>query len=223
MNKIYLKARAKVNLSLEILNKREDNYHNIKSVFQKINLYDELYIEKTNTNKFEIESIGKSLGADVVPCFYNRALLAEGIGNEITIINTDFKYYFVIIKPDICCNTKYMYDLIDKRNKITKLDFSDIIIKGLQNNDIDLIANNLYNTFEDVQIEKDLIKNIKKELIKNGAIGSLLTGSGSCVYGIFRDKQIAHEAYNKLKANYECYICTSYNSSRENENNNTAK
>ncbi len=50
MNKIYLKARAKINLSLEILNKRKDNYHNIKSVFQKVNLYDEMYIEKTDTN-----------------------------------------------------------------------------------------------------------------------------------------------------------------------------
>ena len=47
MNEIYSKARAKINLNLIVLNKREDNYHNIKSIFQKINLYDELYITKT--------------------------------------------------------------------------------------------------------------------------------------------------------------------------------
>ena len=40
MEKIYMKARAKINLSLEILGKRPDNYHNLKSVFQKVNLYD---------------------------------------------------------------------------------------------------------------------------------------------------------------------------------------
>ena len=33
--------------ALEILDKRKDNYHNLKSVFQKINLYDEIYIYKT--------------------------------------------------------------------------------------------------------------------------------------------------------------------------------
>lgn len=55
MDKIYIKARAKVNLTLEILNKREDNYHNLRSVFQKINLYDEIWIYKTNTNRFELE------------------------------------------------------------------------------------------------------------------------------------------------------------------------
>lgn len=284
MNKIYLKARAKINLSLEVLNKREDNYHNIKSVFQKINLYDEMYIEKHDINKFdlitnieslnskeniiykaylklkekynnitgikvilnkkipmqaglgggsadcasfiiginklfdlglsklEMETIGKSLGADVVPCFYNKAILAEGIGDKITTINTNFKYYIVIIKPNISCNTKEMYKLIDQRKYIVKLDLSNKIIKGLEQNDIELIAENLYNTFEYVQIENKLIQDLKEELIREGAIGSLMTGSGSCVYGIFRDKQIAKKAFNKLRTNYQTYICTSYNS-----------
>lgn len=289
MNKIYIKARAKINLSLEVLDKRKDNYHNIKSVFQKINLYDEMYIEKTNTNKFELETnidslnnieniiykayvklkekydnisgikiilnkkipmqaglgggstdcasfilginklfnlqlskneikkIGKSLGADVVPCFYNKSVLAKGIGDKITPINTNFKYYIVIVKPDICRNTREMYNLIDKLNKTNGLDVSNIIINGLQRNDIELIANNLYNTFEEIQIENNLIQNIKEEFLKNGAIGSLLTGTGSCVYGIFRDKQIAIEAYQKLKTDYKTYICTSYNSKRRNK------
>ncbi len=286
MNKIYLKARAKINLSLEILNKREDNYHNIKSVFQKINLYDEMYVERTNTNKFEletnieslnnkeniiykayiklkekydnisgikvilnkkipmqaglgggstdcasfilgvnklfnlqlskseIETIGKSLGADVVPCFYNKSVLAEGIGDEITIINTNFKYYIVIVKPEISCNTKEMYDLIDKINKRNKSDSSNVVIKGLQQNNVELIANNLYNTFEEVQLDSNTIQDLKREFLKNNAIGSLMTGSGSCIYGIFKDKQMARKAYRKLKDKYETYICTSYNSKR---------
>ena len=45
MEEIYAKARAKINLNLQVLNKRNDNYHNIKSVFQKINLYDEIYVK----------------------------------------------------------------------------------------------------------------------------------------------------------------------------------
>ena len=56
MESIYIKARAKINLNLEIVGKREDNYHNLSSVFQKINLYDELYIQKTETNDLEIET-----------------------------------------------------------------------------------------------------------------------------------------------------------------------
>lgn len=287
MEEIYVKARAKINLNLEVLDKREDNYHNIKSVFQKINLYDEMYIKKTNSNEFElqsnieslnnseniifkayvklkekfenitgikvilnkkipmqaglaggstdcasfilginklfelglskkeIQSIGKSLGADVVPCFYNKAVMAEGIGDIITTINTNFKYYMVIIKPKISCNTKEMYKRIDERNQIKKLDRTNEIVKALQENDIKLIANNLHNSFEDVMQDKKFVKSIKDELIKNGAIGSLMTGSGSCVYGIFSNKQMAKYAYKRLKEKYETYICTSYNSKRE--------
>ena len=282
MEQIYIKARAKINLTLEILNKREDNYHNLKSVFQKINLYDELYISKTEDDDFildtningldikdniiykayiklkerfnisgikvvlnkripmqaglaggstdcasfilgmkklfklnltekEIIILGKSLGADVVPCLYNKAVLAEGIGEIITKIDTNFKYYIVLIKPELSCNTGEMFKKLDERDKILTIDNSENVVKALEDNNIELLSNNLYNTFEEVL---DL-KPIKEELIKNKALGALLSGSGSCVYGIFKNKQDAKLAYNNLKDKYKTYICTSYNSLRE--------
>ena len=56
MEKIFLKPRAKINLNLEITGKRPDNYHNINSVFQKISLYDELYIYKLKTDEIILET-----------------------------------------------------------------------------------------------------------------------------------------------------------------------
>lgn len=56
MQKIFIKARAKINLNLLITGKREDGYHNIKSVFQKVNLYDEIFIEKIETNEMILET-----------------------------------------------------------------------------------------------------------------------------------------------------------------------
>ena len=283
MKKIYIKARAKVNLNLEILGKREDNYHNLESVFQKINLYDEIYIKRTETDDFklninvkeldtkeniiykayvklkeqyktitgievtvnkkipmqagmaggstdcaafiiamnklfdlkltkkEMESLGKSLGADVVPCFYNKAIKAEGIGDMITSINTHFKYYMVIIKPEIACNTKEMYQKIDAKKNIKQLHTTNSIIKALENKDIQLLSKNLYNVFEEVIQEKEMVQHVKKELMEKGALQALMTGSGSCVYGIFKDKQSAKNAYVTLKEKYQTYICTSYN------------
>lgn len=286
MEQIYTKARAKVNLTLEVLNKRKDNYHNLKSVFQKINFYDEIFIEKTDTNKFELKTnmpeldtkdniiykayiklkekytnikgikvvlnkkipmqaglaggstdcasfilainklfdlnltkeeitdLGKKLGADVVPCLYNSAVLAEGIGEIITKINTNFKYYLVIIKPIISCNTKEMYKKLDSLKIKNKKDNSINAIKALEKKDISLLSKNLYNSFEEVVQNKE-IENAKEKLEKNGAITSLLSGSGSCVYGIFENKEKARKAYKNLKYKYETYICTSYNSLKE--------
>ena len=282
MEEIYIKARAKINLNLEVLGKREDNYHNIKSIFQKINLYDEIKIKKLKIDKFKMitnikelnneeniiykaykklkekyeqikgieiklnkripiqagmaggstdcaafivamnklfslnlskekmENLGKKLGADVVPCFYNRAVIVEGIGDIVTKIDTNFKYYIVIIKPEISCNTKEMYNRLDEK-EIKQKDTTKKIIKALENHDIKILSNNLYNVFEEVIENKEIIKELKEELIKYGAISSLMTGSGSAVYGIFKDKDTAKNAYGRLKDKYNTYICTSYN------------
>lgn len=245
MEQIYLKARAKINLTLEVIGKREDNYHNIRSVFQKINLYDELYIKKTATDDIEIqtnieelnreeniiykaylmlkknyknitgiqvklnkkipmqaglaggstdcasfivgmnqlfelnlsqaemEKIGSSLGADVVPCFYNQAVMGEGIGEIITPIHTKLKYYLVIIKPKMSCNTKELFHKIEQQKKIVQPDNAHKIMQALEKEELEQLVPNLYNVFEIVIEEKDRIQNIKKELIKQGAIRKL--------------------------------------------------
>lgn len=45
MNSITVNCPAKINLTLEIVNKREDGFHNIKSIMQTISLYDTLIIK----------------------------------------------------------------------------------------------------------------------------------------------------------------------------------
>lgn len=283
MEQIYMKARAKINLTLEILDKRADNYHNLKSVFQKVSLYDEIYIQKTENKSFKLETnvgeinnkdniiykayeklkerfkqisgvkvilnkkipmqagmaggstdcasfivgmnklfnlnlskseiidLGKDLGADVVPCLYNKAVLAEGIGEIITKIDTNFKYYILVIKPELSCNTGEMFRKLDSKERNLKIDNTKNVIKALENNDIDLLSKNLYNAFEEVVDDGS----IKEKLIKNKAVGALLTGSGSCVYGIFKNKEDIKNAYENLKNKYEIYMCMSFNSEKE--------
>lgn len=245
MEQVYIKARAKINLNLEVVGKRKDNYHNISSVFQKINLYDELYIKKTGTedlviktnieelnskeniiykayivlkekykkimgvevllnkkipmqaglaggstdcasfivgmnrlfdlklSKIEMENIGKNLGADVVPCFYNGAVRGEGIGEIITPINTDIKYYLVIIKPEISCNTGELFKKIDEGKTKKQPNNSNKIVQALEKNNLETVTKYLYNIFEEVIEERELIQNIKREVIKQGAIRKL--------------------------------------------------
>lgn len=121
-------------------------------------------------SKIEIENLGRTLGADVIPCFYNRAVMAEGMGDIVTPVHTRFKYYLVIIKPEISYGTKEMYERIDQEKGIKQPENSNQIIQALENNKLELLANNLYNAFEYVIEEKDMIQKIKKELSKQGAI-----------------------------------------------------
>ena len=159
-----------------------------------------------------LKEIAKSLGADVVPCMYNGAVLAKGIGENVKKINTHFKYYFVIVKPNFFCSTKEMYNKLDAK-EIFQTPKSDEVIKALEKNDFENLSINLMNSFELVLKENEEFEEAKKNLEKNGA-KALLAGSGSCVFGIFKEKQEAKNAYNYLKKFYKTYICTSYNSRR---------
>jgi len=266
------KAYAKINLFLNILNKRKDGYHNLKSVFDFIDLYDEITISKSNCfklicsdkslenedniiykayiklkelfpeikgvkvklkknipmqaglgggssdcatfislmidlynlplNNKDIKKISSSLGADVLPCYYSQTLLAEGIGDDITLIKNKLDYYVVIVKPEFSCSTKEMYNELDKK-KITQKRSIDKLISALKSKDFDNFSKYLYNDFETVV---DII-DIKKDLENNNARNSLLCGSGSCVFGIFKTKEDAQLAYNNLSQKYKCYIC----------------
>ena len=60
MNKIKVKTPAKVNLTLEILNKREDGFHNLQSIMQAVSLYDFITIKKNLSDKIEIKIDGNS-------------------------------------------------------------------------------------------------------------------------------------------------------------------
>ncbi len=278
MKDIIIKAYGKINLNLLVTGKRSDGYHNIKSIFQRISLFDEIHITKTQTSGIEIlsnvdtiinennticktyellkeqfgvsgvnveltntipmqaglgggsadsagfiigmnklfdlnmtqkdmENIAKRIGADVVPCLYNGAMIAEGIGDIITPINKNLNMSIVIIKPPMSCSTKEMYRKIDELNSDYLTDTTEKIIEGFNSNSIEIVARHLYNQFENVVENKELINTLKEELLNNGALGSLMTGSGSCVYGIFDNFEIANKAYDFLKNKYEVYIC----------------
>lgn len=56
------KSYAKINLSLDVISEREDGYHEIETIMQKINLYDEMKFEKINEG-FELEIEGNKLSA----------------------------------------------------------------------------------------------------------------------------------------------------------------
>lgn len=60
MNSIKIKCPAKINLTLEIVNKREDGFHNIKSIMQLINLYDYLDISISESDETVIELSGNN-------------------------------------------------------------------------------------------------------------------------------------------------------------------
>jgi 4-diphosphocytidyl-2-C-methyl-D-erythritol kinase len=70
--KITLKAPAKINLFLELKNKRKDNYHNLETIMQTVSLYDEISFESSDNGIF-LESDNNNLPTDSTNIVYKAA------------------------------------------------------------------------------------------------------------------------------------------------------
>jgi len=78
------------------------------------------------------------------------------------------------------------------------------MLKAIKENDIKGITDNLHNDFEYSLSERySFIKDIKEDLKKNGAISSVMSGSGATIYGVFENKDKAKISFQNLKKTYE--------------------
>ena len=161
-----------------------------------------------NMKKDDMEELGASLGADVVPCMYNLAL-AEGIGDIITPLSTKINFNALIIKPHFSCNTQEMYKKYDEHiNSIKRTRVTSKVLDILKNNKpITLFHNLLYNAFEVVLKDDYEINMIKKEVLRLQGICPLLCGSGSCMFAIFPEEEDLENAYTYFTKtfNYEVF------------------
>jgi len=97
MSEIKVKCPAKINLTLEILNKREDGFHNIQSVMQTIDLFDILTIKIKKSDNFEIKLSGTS---DQIP-YDEKNLVHKAILLFIEQTNLPPHKYFIHIEKNI--------------------------------------------------------------------------------------------------------------------------
>lgn len=275
MDKIQLKALAKINLGLDVLRRREDGYHEVKMIMQTIGLHDDLEIRKmktpgiqvktnlyylpTNENnlvykaakllmdEFQIQdgvSIqlkkripvaagmaggssdgaavlwginqmyglglsmqalmerGVRLGADVPYCIQRGTALAEGIGEKLSVLPPMPKCTILIAKPGISVSTKFVYENLHANDlKPEQHPDVDSMIEAMRQKDLGLLCSRMGNVLETVTIPAyPVINEIKRTMMDNGAIGSMMSGSGPTVFGIFDSPAAAKQAMKAVRA-----------------------
>lgn len=286
MNSIDLKSRAKVNLSIDVLGKREDGYHLVEMIMQTIDLYDKLKITEIEENSIliksnsldiplnednimykavnllrdqfniekgieisieknipvaagmaggssnaaavlvglnklwnlglsenELKDIGLKLGADVPFCITGGSALAEGIGEELTNIKgLPEDLNILVCKPNIFVSTKEVYQSLNM-DKVKRRPKNKELIDALQKEDVKFISENMVNVLEEVtSLKYSEIGQIEDIMIKNKALGSMMSGSGPTVFGLFDNKDCAIKAKEDLQAKYnQVYLVKSSN------------
>lgn len=154
---------------------------------------------ETGLTSEELCKIGAKLGADIPFCIIGGTVLAEGIGEILTPLNPAPDCHLLIVKPAQGISTKLVYDELAPSSELKHPD-TDAMIAAINAGSIKDVASNLRNVLESVTIPHvPVIDDIKNEMVELGALGSLMSGSGTTVFGIFDSKAKAEAAFYKFK------------------------
>ena len=114
--------------------------------------------------------------------------------------------HILLVNPGFPVSTKWVYNNLDLNNLGERPNIP-ALIKAIERMDINYIARNMKNVLESVTLkEYSELKDIMNNLIGLGALGSLMSGSGPTIFGIFPDGDTAKVARGVLKQ----YRCLSY-------------
>ena len=138
---------------------------------------------KLNLSIEKMEEYAAILGADCAFFIQNKPVFATGIGNIFEPIQLSLKgYYLVLVKPDIFVSTKDAFAHIPPKEPTQSL-------KEIIRMPVETWRATMKNDFEESVFQKfPEIAAIKDKLYDLGAIYASMSGSGSSVFGIFREQ-----------------------------------
>jgi 4-diphosphocytidyl-2-C-methyl-D-erythritol kinase len=145
--------------------------------------------------KDELVKIGAKIGADVPFFIFGNAALASGIGDKLKHFRNLPQLNLILIKPDFDLPTKMVYENLNLRLTMGKNNYS--IPRNL---DLSDIIQGLHNDLESFSLEiHPELTDLKKMLLRYGALGALMSGSGPTVFGIFRNGKEAEKNLEVIK------------------------
>ncbi len=163
-------------------------------------LYGMNRIHGLGLSKKELMERGVKIGADVPYCLMRGTALAEGIGEELTELPQMMRCPVLIAKPPISVSTKYVYEHLDAIEDPVHPDI-DAMIADITAGDLHALGSHMGNILEDVTIQKyPVIAQIKDLMRQNGAVVSMMSGSGPTVFGFFDDEETLQRAKRAVEA-----------------------
>jgi 4-diphosphocytidyl-2-C-methyl-D-erythritol kinase len=132
----------------------------------------------------QLQDYATKLGSDCSFFIHNKPVFASGKGNEFEEIKLSLKNYFIIlVKPKVHISTVKAYQHIIPKKPVASL-------KELIRQPITKWKETIQNDFEEsIFKEFAVIRNCKSKLYNHGAVYASMSGSGSSVFGIFKEEK----------------------------------
>lgn len=169
------------------------------------------YLWKTGLTQQQLEEIGLTLGADVPFCLRGGLTRTTGIGEVMQPLPYRKDWELVVIQPCRGLSTGEVFTAYHEQESIPRPD-TDSAQRALAEGDAALLARSLGNVLQGVSEEKrPEIGEAIHALKEQGAFVSLMTGSGSAVFGVFENRAAADAARNALRLRWRrtwrCRTC----------------
>lgn len=146
-----------------------------------------------------LRKLGVKIGADVPYCVMGGTALSEGIGEILTELSPMPECFLLVAKPEINVSTKYVYEQLDS-HEISLHPDVDGMMEAIREGNLRGVTERLGNVLETVTAEKyPIIGQIKETMMDCGALGSLMSGSGPSVFGIYQEREKAELAMAKIR------------------------
>ena len=275
MTILHEKAWAKLNISLDVAERRTDGYHDMTMVMQTVSLCDEVHISFSESGRVQaksnlsfipgdernlavraavcylraagkegqgmlitldkrvpvgagmgggssdaaavlralnrhfgalsptaLEELSASVGSDVPFCVRCGTALATGRGEKLETLSDMPPCDFVICKPDFSISTPELFRKLDQSSARCHPDTAGLLA-ALEDGNLDQLCRRMYNVFEDIDDRRmRTVKEIKGCLLDHGALGAVMTGTGSAVFGVFRPGAAPEQAIASLRREY---------------------
>ena len=168
-----------------------------------------------NLSLEELAKIGDEVGSDIPFCIYQQFAFVQGKGENLEFFDAKPEYKLLLVKPRRGVSTKQSFTTLN----LETCAHPDCrkMREALINNDEKTFLSCLGNSLEEPSFKLvPEIETVKQDLIKLGFDGVLMSGSGSCVFGLTKDDEILEKARNELKKKYPFVLRTRFKDKSEN-------
>ena len=152
----------------------------------------------------ELALLGKQIGADVPFCVLNKPAYVSGIGEKIEPFEPIFDYEILLVKPAKGVSTKRAFEMLDFKTAVHPP--IGKIVTALKAGKTEDWLSELGNTLEQSAFQLVVeISTIKMQLQRDGFDAALMSGSGSCVFGLTHNAALIEQV--KADARYKEWLC----------------
>ena len=160
----------------------------------------------THLSLEQLCEIGLKVGADVPFCLVGGTAFVTGIGERVRSLPSLPDCYIVVVQPAQGISTKEAYAAVDKAEIAARPD-NAAALAALEERDLAGVCRQVINVFESATDLRG-VQEIRRRMEMYKPLCSQMTGSGSCVFAIFDDRDSAMDCQMDLQQEYDvAFVC----------------